>query len=163
MNRSDEPLRTPDSALAGGSLDADRAAAESSSLERSERLEMHLFLRLAREWDLRFEKMFKTGALSKWYSSVGNEATTVAAATPLEPGDALVSLHRDAGAILRHYLDIEKGNLFRALGRYNGSLGKARYPNLVLSKWERHWTYVYENPNLTRVKGKSGASERQKF
>lgn len=35
--------------------------------------------------------------------------------------------------ILRHYLDIEKGNLFRALGRYNGSLGKAEYPNAVLS------------------------------
>lgn len=34
--------------------------------------------------------------------------------------------------ILRHYLDIEKGNTFRALGRYNGSLGKAEYPNAVL-------------------------------
>lgn len=33
--------------------------------------------------------------------------------------------------ILRHYLDIEKGNLFRALGRYNGSLGKAKYPDAV--------------------------------
>jgi soluble lytic murein transglycosylase-like protein len=33
--------------------------------------------------------------------------------------------------ILRHYLDIEKGNLFRTLGRYNGSLGKSSYPNAV--------------------------------
>jgi soluble lytic murein transglycosylase-like protein len=33
--------------------------------------------------------------------------------------------------ILRHYLDIEKGNMFRALGRYNGSLGKATYPDAV--------------------------------
>ncbi|MCB1915520.1 MAG: lytic transglycosylase domain-containing protein [Rhodocyclaceae bacterium] len=41
--------------------------------------------------------------------------------------------------ILRHYLDIEKGSLFRALGRYNGSLGKARYPNLVLRAWRRNW------------------------
>ena len=67
--------------------------------------------------------------------------------------------------ILRHYLDIEKGNLFRALGRYNGSLGKARYPNLVHSKWKRHWTYVYEQPGLTRVSGKStaGKSEREPF
>lgn len=64
-------------------------------------------MRLTREWDLRYEKMFKTGALSKWYSSVGNEATTVAAASAIEKGDALVSLHRDAGAILRHYVDIE--------------------------------------------------------
>lgn len=33
--------------------------------------------------------------------------------------------------ILKHYLDIEKGNMFRALGRYNGSLGKSEYPNAV--------------------------------
>lgn len=42
-------------------------------------------------------------------------------------------------SILRHYLDIEKGNLFRALGRYNGSLGKALYPSLVLRAWRRNW------------------------
>jgi soluble lytic murein transglycosylase-like protein len=40
--------------------------------------------------------------------------------------------------ILRHYLDIERGNLFRALGRYNGSLGQPDYPNLVLRAW-RSW------------------------
>lgn len=43
--------------------------------------------------------------------------------------------------ILRLYLDIEKGNLFRALGRYNGSLGKAHYPTLVLTAWQKHWTF----------------------
>jgi len=42
--------------------------------------------------------------------------------------------------ILRHYLDIEKGNLFRALGRYNGTLGKSGYPNLVRAAWRNHWT-----------------------
>lgn len=41
--------------------------------------------------------------------------------------------------ILRHYLDIENGNLFRALGRYNGTLGKSRYPNLVRAAWRNHW------------------------
>jgi len=41
--------------------------------------------------------------------------------------------------ILRHYLDIEKGNLFRALGRYNGTLGKPGYPNLVRAAWRNHW------------------------
>jgi len=41
--------------------------------------------------------------------------------------------------ILRHYLDIERGDLFRALGRYNGSLGRAEYPNMVLSAWKRNW------------------------
>lgn len=43
--------------------------------------------------------------------------------------------------ILRHYLDIEKGDLFRALGRYNGSLGRAEYPNMVVGAWRRHWAY----------------------
>ena len=42
--------------------------------------------------------------------------------------------------ILRHYLDIENGDLFRALGRYNGSLGRAEYPNMVNAAWQRHWT-----------------------
>jgi len=42
--------------------------------------------------------------------------------------------------ILRYYLDIEKGNLFRALGRYNGTLGKPGYPNLVRAAWRNHWT-----------------------
>lgn len=41
--------------------------------------------------------------------------------------------------ILRHYLDLEKGNLYRALGRYNGTLGKPEYPNLVRAAWRNHW------------------------
>lgn len=41
--------------------------------------------------------------------------------------------------ILRHYIDIEKGDLYRALGRYNGSLGKPEYPNLVRAAWHKHW------------------------
>ncbi|MDR5170464.1 lytic transglycosylase domain-containing protein [Methylobacillus flagellatus] len=43
--------------------------------------------------------------------------------------------------ILRHYLDIEKGDLYRALGRYNGSLGRPEYPNLVVNAWRKSWTY----------------------
>jgi len=43
--------------------------------------------------------------------------------------------------ILRHYLDIERGDLFRALGRYNGSLGQAEYPNMVRAAWERQWSW----------------------
>ncbi len=35
--------------------------------------------------------------------------------------------------ILRHYLDVENGNLYRALGRYNGSLGQPEYPNAVMA------------------------------
>lgn len=44
-------------------------------------------------------------------------------------------------AILRFYLDMENGDYFRALGRYNGSLGQAEYPNLVLSAWRGRWRY----------------------
>ena len=33
--------------------------------------------------------------------------------------------------ILRHYLDIENGDEFLALGRYNGSRGKPEYPHAV--------------------------------
>ena len=46
--------------------------------------------------------------------------------------------------ILRHYLDIEGGNLFRALGRYNGSLGRPEYPQAVQRAWER-WRYRPRN------------------
>ncbi len=44
-------------------------------------------------------------------------------------------------AILRHYLDMEKGDYFRALGRYNGSLGRAEYPNRVLGAWLGRWKF----------------------
>ena len=49
--------------------------------------------------------------------------------------------------ILRYYLDRENGDYFRALGRYNGSLGQADYPThvvgLMLSKWR--WDPPKEN------------------
>jgi soluble lytic murein transglycosylase-like protein len=44
-------------------------------------------------------------------------------------------------AILRMYLDIEKGDYFRALGRYNGSLGQPDYPKAVLAAWRGRWKY----------------------
>lgn len=42
--------------------------------------------------------------------------------------------------ILRHYLERERGDLFLALGRYNGSRGKAPYPNAVLGA-RRAWEF----------------------
>ncbi len=42
--------------------------------------------------------------------------------------------------ILRHYLDREKGDLFMGLGRYNGSRGKAPYPDAVLGA-KRRWEF----------------------
>jgi soluble lytic murein transglycosylase-like protein len=41
--------------------------------------------------------------------------------------------------ILKFYLDKEKGDLRRALGRYNGSLGKRKYPNKVIDKLTEKW------------------------
>jgi len=41
--------------------------------------------------------------------------------------------------ILKYYLDLEKGDLKRALGRYNGSLGTRQYPNKVLDKLRLKW------------------------
>jgi soluble lytic murein transglycosylase-like protein len=40
-------------------------------------------------------------------------------------------------AILRMYIDMERGNLYLALGRYNGSRGKPDYPNAVRAAWKR--------------------------
>lgn len=42
--------------------------------------------------------------------------------------------------ILRHYLNIERGDLFLALGRYNGSRGRAEYPNLVFGA-RKAWVF----------------------
>ena len=43
--------------------------------------------------------------------------------------------------ILRHYLDRERGDLFLALGRYNGSRGRAQYPDAVFAN-QRQWKYA---------------------
>lgn len=43
--------------------------------------------------------------------------------------------------ILRHYIDRERGDLFMALGRYNGSRGKPQYPNAVFAA-AKGWKYV---------------------
>jgi soluble lytic murein transglycosylase-like protein len=44
--------------------------------------------------------------------------------------------------ILRFYLDAENGDLYRALGRYNGSLGRPEYPTAVLATMNRNWLYA---------------------
>ncbi|OQA33072.1 MAG: murein transglycosylase C [Betaproteobacteria bacterium ADurb.Bin341] len=66
-----------------------------------------------------------------------------------QPNDNLFHMRtnlRYGCVILRHYLDIEKGDLFRALGRYNGSLGQAEYPNMVLAAWQNKWGYSASPP-----------------
>ena len=58
-------------------------------------------------------------------------------------GDAASLFHMQTNlrfgcVILRHYLDAERGDLFLALGRYNGSRGRGEYPNAVLAN-RRQW------------------------
>lgn len=59
-------------------------------------------------------------------------------------GDNLFSLRtnlRYGCVILKYYLNLEKGDLFHALARYNGSLGKPEYPNMVIGAWRSVWRY----------------------
>ena len=58
--------------------------------------------------------------------------------------------------ILRYYLvDIEKGDMYRALGRYNGSLGRPEYPNAVLAAMNRHFAYEPVGPTAAVTIGTS--------
>jgi soluble lytic murein transglycosylase-like protein len=60
------------------------------------------------------------------------------------PGDNLFNLRnnlRYGCVILKYYLDAERGDLYRALARYNGSLGKSNYPNTVIGAWRSTWLY----------------------
>lgn len=63
--------------------------------------------------------------------------------------------------ILRHYIDRERGNLFMALGRYNGSRGKPQYPNAVFAAsktWDFHDLPAMErSPDPTRPADKAPA------
>ncbi len=65
----------------------------------------HFFMRLCRAWDNRFEAMARAGTIGRWYSAVGNEATTVGTALCMEAHDTLSTVHRDLGAVLCTYLD----------------------------------------------------------
>jgi len=58
------------------------------------------------------------------------------------PDDNLMDIDtnlRYGCTILSFYLKKEKGDMIRALARYNGSLGKTKYPEKVLLAWERRW------------------------
>lgn len=71
-----------------------------------------------------------------------------------EEGHNLFSLRtnlRYGCTILRFYLDLERGNLIRALGRYNGSLGRSNYPNRVQRALARNWRYDPDGPTVTRA------------
>ena len=59
-----------------------------------------------------------------------------------KPGDSLFRIHtnlRYGCTILKYYLEKERGNLFHALARYNGSRGKPQYPRLVNRAMKTRW------------------------
>lgn len=58
------------------------------------------------------------------------------------PDDRLVNIEtnlRMGCTILKYYYDMENGDWIRALGRYNGSLGKRDYPNRVIDRLRKKW------------------------
>jgi soluble lytic murein transglycosylase-like protein len=66
--------------------------------------------------------------------------------------------------ILRHYIDRERGDLFMALGRYNGSRGKPAYPNAVFGA-SRNWEFHLPpsllpavGPGIPQERAQSGAN-----
>ena len=74
-----------------------------------------------------------TQVMPFWIKTIGN------------PNHNLFQLRtnlRYGALILRYYIDIEHGDLFRALGRYNGSLGQPEYPTLVVNAWKHNWDYT---------------------
>jgi soluble lytic murein transglycosylase-like protein len=59
-----------------------------------------------------------------------------------QPEDNLMDIRtniRFGCTILSHYLKREKGNLYRALARYNGSVGKRWYPNRIFKSLSSRW------------------------
>ena len=62
--------------------------------------------------------------------------------------------------ILRHYLDREQGNLFMALGRYNGSRGRAEYPNMVTAA-RRTWQVLDAAPTRMADAADAGRAPAQ--
>ena len=74
-----------------------------------------------------------------WLKQLGGCIDQFAGTNPLFDTKANI---RFGTVILRYYLDTESGDLYRALGRYNGSLGRAEYPVAVLGAMQRYWSYA---------------------
>jgi soluble lytic murein transglycosylase-like protein len=79
-------------------------------------------------------------------------------------GDASKLFHMQTNlrfgcVILRHYIDRERGDLFLALGRYNGSRGKPQYPNAVLGA-AKFWDF-HDLPPAERMPDPARPADRQ--
>jgi soluble lytic murein transglycosylase-like protein len=92
-----------------------------------------------------FRKFAVSSVGARGYMQVMPFWTRVLANDDVVKGDASKLFHMQTNlrfgcVILRHYLDREKGDLFMALGRYNGSRGKAPYPNAVFGA-KKTWDF----------------------
>ncbi|MEM6707278.1 MAG: lytic transglycosylase domain-containing protein [Pseudomonadota bacterium] len=72
------------------------------------------------------------------------------------PKDSLIDTQtniRYGTAILAHYLEVAKGDLVDALGRYNGSRGRLKYPEKVLGAWRKRWSNstFEDSPQLVKT------------
>lgn len=70
------------------------------------------------------------------------------------PQDNLTDLAtniRYGTAILAHYMEVADNDLVDALGRYNGSRGRLKYPEKVVSAWRRYWrnNTLEDSPELS--------------
>ncbi|MDB5796746.1 MAG: lytic transglycosylase protein [Paucimonas sp.] len=85
-----------------------------------------------------FRKYAVSGAGARGYMQVMPFWTRV-----IGDGDARKLFHMQTNlrygcSILRMYIDMEQGDLYLALGRYNGSRGRPEYPNAVRAAW-KNW------------------------
>jgi len=91
---------------------------------------------------IQIESAFKQFAISKVGAQGLMQVMPFWKAEIGRPNDNLTSIQtnlRYGCTILKHYIDKEKGNLIKALARYNGSLGKLHYPEKVLNAWQKYW------------------------
>ena len=93
---------------------------------------------------IQVESAFRKFAIS-WVGARGYMQVMPFWTRVLGDGDAGKLFHMSTNlrfgcVILRHYLDTERGDLYMALGRYNGSRGKPQYPNAVNAARKR-WEY----------------------
>ena len=88
-----------------------------------------------------FRKYAVSSAGARGYMQVMPFWTKLVGAVPGDLFQLRINL-RYGCVILRHYLNLENGDLYRALGRYNGSLGQPEYPNGVIATQNRNWTYT---------------------
>jgi len=92
------------------------------------------------QYESAFRKYAISSAGARGYMQVMPFWTKLTGSKPNDLFQMRINL-RFGCVILRHYLDLENGDIYRALGRYNGSLGQPEYPTGVIAMKDRNWNY----------------------